>query len=40
VAQVGDAIDVEGYRLAVTAVDGRRVSQVRIQRAKSAKKSN
>lgn len=38
VAQVGDAIDVEGYRLTVTAVDGRRVSQVRIQRSKSSKK--
>ena len=39
VAQVGDAIEAEGYRFQVTAVDGRRVSQVRIQRAKSAKKS-
>ena len=33
-AEVGDAIDVEGYRFEVTAVDGRRVSQVRVQRAK------
>jgi CBS domain containing-hemolysin-like protein len=40
VAQVGDAIEAEGYRLQVTAVDGRRVSQVRIQRAKPSKKSN
>jgi len=40
VALVGDAIDAEGYRFQVTAVDGRRVSQVRIQRAKAAKKSN
>jgi len=28
-AQVGDAVDVEGYRFTVTAVDGRRVAQVR-----------
>jgi CBS domain containing-hemolysin-like protein len=40
VAQVGDAIEAEGYRLQVTAVDGRRVAQVRIQRAKASKKSN
>lgn len=40
VALVGDVIDAEGYRFQVTAVDGRRVSQVRIQRAKAAKKSN
>jgi magnesium and cobalt exporter, CNNM family len=40
VAQVSDAIEAEGYRFAVTAVDGRRVAQVRIQRSKSAKKSN
>jgi putative hemolysin len=39
VAQVGDAIEIEGYRLAVTAIDGRRVSQIRIQRSKSAKKA-
>ncbi len=31
-AKVGDAIDVEGYRLTVTAVDGRRVAQVRAKR--------
>lgn len=37
VAEVGDAIEVEGYRLAVTAVDGRRVSQIRVQRSKSSK---
>jgi CBS domain containing-hemolysin-like protein len=40
VAQVDDAIETEGYRLQVTAVDGRRVSQVRFQRGKAAKKSN
>jgi CBS domain containing-hemolysin-like protein len=40
VAQVGDAVEAEGYRLQVTAVDGRRVSQVRVQRAKASKKSN
>src|SRR5207302_1755587 len=33
-AEVGDAVDVEGYRLQVTGVDGRRVSQVRAQRIK------
>ena len=33
-AEVGDAVDVEGYRFQVTAVDGRRVSQVRAQRAR------
>ena len=38
VAQVGDAIEAEGYRFQVTAVDGRRVSHVRIQRAKPSKK--
>jgi putative hemolysin len=31
-AKVGDSVDVEGYRFAVTAVDGRRVSQVRAKR--------
>ena len=32
VAKVGDAIDVEGHRLEVTGVDGRRVAQVRARR--------
>jgi CBS domain containing-hemolysin-like protein len=32
-AKVGDSIDVEGSRFVVTAVDGRRVAQVRVQRA-------
>ena len=34
VAEVGDTVEVEGYRFTVTAVDGRRVSQVRVQRAR------
>lgn len=29
----GDTVDVEGHRLSVVAVDGRRVAQVRVQRA-------
>lgn len=32
VAAVGDGVDVEGYRFQVTALDGRRVAQVRAQR--------
>ncbi|MGH2451022.1 MAG: hemolysin family protein [Candidatus Limnocylindria bacterium] len=31
-ASVGDIVDADGYRFQVTAVDGRRVSQVRAQR--------
>ena len=38
-AKVGDAIEASGYRFQVTAVDGRRVSQVRVQRARPVKKS-
>src|SRR5690349_2491933 len=34
-AEVGDSVDVEGYRFEVTKVDGRRVSQVRVQRSRS-----
>jgi CBS domain containing-hemolysin-like protein len=34
-AEVGDSVDVEGYRFEVTSVDGRRVSQVRVQRSRS-----
>lgn len=30
--KVGDAVDVDGFRFAITAVDGRRISQVRVQR--------
>jgi CBS domain containing-hemolysin-like protein len=33
-AQMGDTVEVEGYRFQVTAVDGRRVAQVKVQRAK------
>ena len=32
-AKVGDSVDVEGYRFAVIAVEGRRVAQVRVQKA-------
>ncbi len=32
-AKVGDAVDIDGHRFVVTAVDGRRVAQVRVQRA-------
>lgn len=38
-AQVGDAVEVEGYRFEVAGVDGRRVSQVRIQRSRPPKKA-
>ena len=34
-AKVGDTVDIEGYRFAVTQVDGRRVAQVRVQRPPS-----
>ena len=37
-AQVGDAVEVEGYRFQVTAIDGRRVSQVRVQKQKSPRR--
>lgn len=32
-AKVGDAVEIEGQRFAVMAVDGRRVAQVRVQKA-------
>src|SRR5207249_3660889 len=38
VARIGDSVDVEGYRFAVTAVDGRRVSQVRVQRVRAPRR--
>lgn len=38
-AQVGDAIEVEGHRFQVTGVDGRRVSQVRVQRSRPPRKA-
>ena len=31
-AEVGDSVDIEGFRFQVSAIDGRRVSQVRVQR--------
>ena len=39
VAEVGDTVEVEGYRFTVTAVDGRRVSQVRVQRARPPRRA-
>lgn len=38
-AVVGDGVEVEGYRFQVTAIDGRRVAQVRVQRAKRPARS-
>ena len=38
VARIGDSVDVEGYRFAVTAVDARRVSQVRVQRVRAPRR--
>jgi CBS domain containing-hemolysin-like protein len=38
VARIGDTVDVEGYRFQVTAVDGRRVSQVRVQRVRAPRR--
>jgi magnesium and cobalt exporter, CNNM family len=38
-AAVGDAIEIEGYRFQVTAVDGRRVAQVRVVRARPPRKA-
>ena len=32
VAQIGDAVDVEGHRFSVAAMDGMRIAQVRIHR--------
>ena len=37
-AQVGDSVEVEGHRLQVTGVDGRRVSQVRVVRSRPPRK--
>ncbi len=39
VAKVGDTVDVEGYRFTVTAIDGRRVSQVRVQRMRPPRRA-
>ncbi|HEV8229292.1 MAG TPA: hemolysin family protein [Candidatus Limnocylindria bacterium] len=38
-AQVGDAVEVDGYRFQVTGVDGRRVSQVRVQRSRPPRRA-
>jgi magnesium and cobalt exporter, CNNM family len=38
-AAVGDAVEVEGYRFQVTGIDGRRVSQVRVVRARPPRKA-
>ena len=39
VATVGDQVEVEGYRFTVTAVDGRRVAEVRVQRIRSPRRA-
>jgi CBS domain containing-hemolysin-like protein len=39
VAKVGDTVEIEGYRFTVTAVDGRRVAQVRVQRARQGRRA-
>jgi len=39
VAKVGDSVEAEGYRYTVTAVDGRRVAQVKVQRVRQAKRA-
>jgi magnesium and cobalt exporter, CNNM family len=38
-AAVGDTIEIEGYRFQVTAVDGRRVAQVRVVGARPPRKA-
>jgi putative hemolysin len=38
-AAVGDTLEIEGYRFQVTAVDGRRVAQVRVVRARPPRKA-
>ena len=38
-AAVGDTVEVEGYRFQVTGVDGRRVAQVRVMRARPPRKA-
>jgi CBS domain containing-hemolysin-like protein len=37
-AAVGDAVEVEGHRFVVSAVDGRRVAQVRVQKGRVPRK--
>jgi CBS domain containing-hemolysin-like protein len=38
-AKPGDTVEVEGYRFQVTAIDGRRVSEVRVQRSRPPRKA-
>src|SRR5438552_945337 len=38
-AAVGDTVEIEGYRFQVTGVDGRRVAQVRVMRARPPRKA-
>ena len=38
-AKIGDAVEIEGQRFVVTQVDGRRVAQVRVQRAPARTRS-
>jgi putative hemolysin len=38
-AVIGDAVEIEGHRFQVTAVDGRRVAQVRVVRARPPRKA-
>ena len=37
-AEVGDTVEAEGYRFQVTAIDGRRISQVRVQKLRPARR--
>jgi CBS domain containing-hemolysin-like protein len=39
VAAVGDTVEIEGHRFQVTAIDGRRVAQVRVVRPKPPRKA-
>ena len=39
VAKVGDAVEIEGYRFTVSAVDGRRVAQVKVQRIRQPRRA-
>src|SRR5438093_678521 len=38
-AAVGDTVEIEGYRFQVTGVDGRRVAQVRVMRARPPRRA-
>jgi CBS domain containing-hemolysin-like protein len=39
IASVGDTVEIEGHRFQVTAIDGRRVAQVRVVRPKPPRKA-